>query len=152
MAGDNSVGGGHAHDEARGMEVLRASLLTQETALTALADSVDRRFQTYERRFDEIADRLDALTIGANRNRIDDRRLAQGQPINRPVLTHHRRQPVYSDDSEEEEDFLFGNQQPARGGGRYVRDYARDKGDFRLTHQELPKGEVFNLISEREYH
>ena len=131
MAGDNSVGGGHAHDEARGMEVLRASLLTQETALTALADSVDRRFQTYERRFDEIVGQLDALTTGANRNRIDDRRFAQSQPINRPVPAHHRRQPVYSDDSEEE-DFLFGNHQPARGGGRYVRDYEKDRGNFRF--------------------
>ena len=82
MADDNCVGGGHAHDKARGMEVLRVSLLTQEMALTALADSVDRRFQTYEQRFDEIADQLDALTIGANRNRIDDKRLAQGQTIN----------------------------------------------------------------------
>ena len=45
---------------------------------------------------------------------------------------HHRRQPAYSDDSEKEEDFLFSNPQPARSGGRYVRDYARDKGDFHL--------------------
>ena len=44
MADENSVGGGHAHDETRGMEVLSASLLTQETTLTALVDSVDRRF------------------------------------------------------------------------------------------------------------
>ena len=108
MAGDNNVEGGHTHDKAQGMEVLRASLLTQETTLTTLADSVDRRFQTYERSLDEIADRLDALTIGANRNRIDDRWFAQNQPINRPVPACHRRQLVYSDDSEEE-DFLFDN-------------------------------------------
>ena len=109
MAGDNSVGSGHAHDEAQGMEVLRANLLTQETALTALVNSVDRRFQTYERCFDEIAGQLDALTIGANRNRINGRWLAQGQPINRHVSTRHRRQPVYNNNSEEE-DFLFRNQ------------------------------------------
>ena len=136
MADDNSVGGGHAYDEARGMEVMRARLLTQETALRGLEDSVERRFQVFERRFDEIADRLDALALDANRDRVDDRRRpradnAQGQPINRPVPAHHRRQPVYSDDSEEE-DFLFGNHQPARGGGRYVRDYERDRGNFRF--------------------
>ena len=44
MADDNSAGSGHAHDEDQGVEVLRASLLTQETALRALAESVDRRF------------------------------------------------------------------------------------------------------------
>ena len=44
MAGDNSSGKGHARDDAQGMEVLRASLLTQETALRALVDSVDSRF------------------------------------------------------------------------------------------------------------
>ena len=45
---------------------------------------------------------------------------------------HHHRQPVYSDDSEEEEDFLFGNHQPARGGGRNARDYEKYGGDFVL--------------------
>ena len=40
--------------------------------------------------------------------------------------------PVYSDDSEEEGDFLFGNYQPARCGGKYACDYDRDSGDFRL--------------------
>ena len=45
---------------------------------------------------------------------------------------HHRRQPVYSDDSEEDKDFLFGNHQSTRGGGRYRRDYERDSGDFNL--------------------
>ena len=74
MVGDNSAGNGHIHDEVQGMEVLRASLLTQETILRALADSIDCKFQTFEGRFDEIADRLDALAIGANRNRNDDRR------------------------------------------------------------------------------
>ena len=44
MAGDNSAGSGHAHDKAQGMEVLRANLLTQETTLRPLADSVERRF------------------------------------------------------------------------------------------------------------
>ena len=73
MAGDNSIGRGHAHDEVQGMEVLRASLLTQETTLRALADSVDRRFQAFEGRFDKIVNRLDALAIGANRDRNDDK-------------------------------------------------------------------------------
>ena len=48
MASDNSTGSGHIHDKVQGMEVVRASLLTQETALRALAESVDRRFQTFE--------------------------------------------------------------------------------------------------------
>ena len=92
MAGDNNVGGSHAHDETRGMEVLRVSLLTQETVLTILPNSVGHKFQTYEPRFDEIVSELDALSIGANRNRIDDRRLGQGQPINMPVPAHRHRQ------------------------------------------------------------
>ena len=98
---------------------------------------MDGRFQALEGRFDEIADRLDALAIGANRGRNEDRRgpredVAQGQPINRLVLAHHHRQPVYSDDSEEDEDFLFGNHQPIRGGGRYARNHDREGGDFIL--------------------
>ena len=89
MAGDNSSGSGHACDDAQGMEVLRTSLLTQETILKALADGVDRRFQAFEGHFDEIVDRLDALALGANRVRNEDRRrlrddVAQGQPISRP--------------------------------------------------------------------
>ena len=67
MAGDDSLGSGHIHDGVQDMEVLRANFPTQETTLMALADSVDRRFQTFEGRFDEIADQLDALEIGANR-------------------------------------------------------------------------------------
>ena len=68
----------------------------------------------YEGRLDEIANRLDAKAISANRDRNDNRRrprddVAQGQPVNRSVPTHHHRQLIYSDDSEEEEDFLFGN-------------------------------------------
>ena len=51
-----------------------------------------------------IADRLDALAIGANRGRNEDKRapredVAQGRPVNRPIPAHHRRQPAYSDDS-----------------------------------------------------
>ena len=126
----------HTRDEAQGMEVLRAGLLTQEMALRALAKNVDCRFQAFERRFDEIADRLDDLEIGANKGRNEDKRgpredVAQGQPVNRPVPIHHR-QLVYNDDSEEDEDFLFNNNQPARGGGRYGRDYERDGVDFHL--------------------
>ena len=64
MAGDNSSGSGHACDDAQGMEVLQASLLTQETTLRAL----------FEGHFDEIVDRLDALALGANRGRNDDKR------------------------------------------------------------------------------
>ena len=40
MARDNSSSSGHARDHAQGMEVLRDSLLTQETALRVwIADS-----------------------------------------------------------------------------------------------------------------
>ena len=74
MASDNSVGSGHAHDEAQGMEVLKAGLLTQETTLRGLAYRVERKFHAFERRFDEIADRLDALALDANRDRVDHRR------------------------------------------------------------------------------
>ena len=114
MASNNSAGSGHIHDEVLGMEVLRASLLTQEMTLRALADSLDRRFQVFEGCFDEIANRLDVVAIGANKNRNDDRRqprddFAQGQPVNRLVPTHHYKQPIYSDDLKEDENFLFGN-------------------------------------------
>ena len=44
MAGNNSSGSGHARDDVQVMEVLKASLLTQETAMKALAESVDHRF------------------------------------------------------------------------------------------------------------
>ena len=74
MAGDDSSRSGHICDDAQGMDVLRASLLTQKTTLRVLADSVDHRFQAFEGRFDEIADRLDAVAIGANRSKNDDRR------------------------------------------------------------------------------
>ena len=119
------------------MEVLRASLLTQEMTLRAQVNSVDRRFQTFEGHFDEIENRFDALAIGANKGRNDDRRqlrddVAQSQPVNRPVHTNHRRQPIYSDDSEKEEEFLFANHRPIRGGGRHAYDYNRDGGDFCL--------------------
>ena len=67
MAGDDSSGSGHIRDKAQDMKVLRASLLTQETTLRALADSVDRRFHRFEGHFDEIADRLNALALSANR-------------------------------------------------------------------------------------
>ena len=56
------------------MKVLQASLLTQDTTLRALAYSVDHRFQVFEGHFDEIVDRLDALTLGANRGRSEDKR------------------------------------------------------------------------------
>ena len=47
-------------------------------------------------------DILDALAIGANKGRNEDRRrlrdeVSQGQPVNKTVLVHHRRQPIYSD-------------------------------------------------------
>ena len=89
MAGDNSSGSGHARDDDQGMEVLQPNLLTQETTLRALTDYVDHRFQVFEGCFDEIVDRLDALALGANRGRNEDRRrlrddVAQGQPISRP--------------------------------------------------------------------
>ena len=58
MAGDNNLGSDHVRDEVQGMEVLRASLLTYEMVLRALAESVDRRFQAFEEHFDEIADKL----------------------------------------------------------------------------------------------
>ena len=55
MAGDNSSGSGYVGNDVQGMKVFRASLLTQYTTLRALADSVNRRFHAFERRFDEIA-------------------------------------------------------------------------------------------------
>ena len=84
--------------------------------MRALAGNIDSRFQAFEGRFD-------ALAIIANRDRNNDRRqlrddFALGQPVNKPVPVHHCRQPIYSDDSEKEKDFLFGNNQPTRGGGR----------------------------------
>ena len=42
--------------------------------MRALAESVDPRFQAFDKRFDEIADRLDALAIGTNRGRNKDMR------------------------------------------------------------------------------
>ena len=72
--GDNCAGNSHAHDKDQGVEVLRVGLLTQEMALRALADNMDRTLRAYKGRLDEIADRLDALTIGANRDKNDDRR------------------------------------------------------------------------------
>ena len=48
MVGDNSAGSVHAHDEDQGVEVLRASLLTEETTLWGLADNMDSRFQAFE--------------------------------------------------------------------------------------------------------
>ena len=106
MVNDNSASNGRARDDVQGMEFLRVNLLTQEMALRTLAKSVDRRFQEFEGSFDEIVDRLDALAIGASRGRNEDMRMlrgdfAQGQPVNRPVLAHHRRQPVYNNDSKE---------------------------------------------------
>ena len=137
MAGDNSAWSSYAPDEDQGVKVLRAGLQTQETTLRALADNIDFRFQTFEGRFEEIVDRLDALAIGANSGRNDDRRwprddFSRGQPVNRPEPAHHFRQPVYNDDSEKEEDFLFGNHQLTSGGGRYGWDYERDSDDLSL--------------------
>ena len=74
MVGDNSAGSNHAHYEAKSIEVLRAGLLTQEMALRGLANNVERRLQAFERRFDEIADQLNALVLDVNRDRVDDRR------------------------------------------------------------------------------
>ena len=77
------------------------------------------------------------MAICANRSRNEDKRrlrdeVAQGQPINKTVPTHHRRQPVYSDDLEEEEDFLYADHRPAKGGGRRDHGYERDSEDFKL--------------------
>ena len=41
--------------------------------MRALANNVDRRIQAFDGHFDEIVDRLDALAIGANRDRNDIR-------------------------------------------------------------------------------
>ena len=91
-----------------------------KVTLRALAESVDRKFQAFEGRFDEIVDRLDTLTLGANRGRNEDRRrlrddIAQGQPVNRLVPAYNRRQPVYSVDSKEDNDFVFADHRSARG-------------------------------------
>ena len=74
MAGDDNSGSGHAKDNVQGMEALRASLQTQEAALRALAESVDRRFQGFEGHFDEIPDKLNALALSSNRDINKDRR------------------------------------------------------------------------------
>ena len=74
MASDDSSGSGHACDGDQGMEVLRASLLTQKNTLKALTDSINHRFQVFKEHFDDITDRLDALALGANRGRNEDRR------------------------------------------------------------------------------
>ena len=96
MAGNNSTGSGYAHDEDQGVEILRVSLLIQETALRTLAENVDRIFQAFEGHFDEIVDWLDALVLGANRSRNKGRRrlrddVAQGQPVNKSILVYYRR-------------------------------------------------------------
>ena len=137
MVGDSSSGSGHGHDEAQGMEVLRVELLTRETVLKALTENVDHKFQALEGHFDKIADRLDALAIGASRGRNEDRRgtsedVAQGQPVNRPVSARRSRQSVYSDDLEKEEDFMYADHRLARGGGRREYTYERDSGDLKL--------------------
>ena len=44
MANESSSGSSHTRDEVQGMEVLKAGLLTQETALRALAKNVDCKF------------------------------------------------------------------------------------------------------------
>ena len=98
--------------------------------LRALAKNMDHKFQAFEGLFD-------ALAIGANRGRNEDRRrlrdeVAQGQLVNRPIPTYHRRQPIYCDDSEEEEDFLYVKHRPARGGGRRDHGYEKGRGDFKL--------------------
>ena len=54
MACDNNLDSYHARDDFQGMEVLRASLLTQDTKLRALAENLDHRFKAFEWRFDEI--------------------------------------------------------------------------------------------------
>ena len=80
---------------------------------------------------------MDALAIGANRGRNEDRRgpredVAQGQPVNRHVLVRYRRQLIYSDDLEEEEDFLYADHRPVKGRGRCEYGYERDDEDFKL--------------------
>ena len=80
---------------------------------------------------------MDALAIGVNIGRNKDKKgpredIAQGQPINRPIPAHHRRQPVYNNDSEEEDDFLYVDPRPARVGRRRDYGYERDNGDYKL--------------------
>ena len=41
--------------------------------LRALANSVDYRFQAFEELVDEVDDSLDALALGANRGRNEDK-------------------------------------------------------------------------------
>ena len=80
---------------------------------------------------------MDALAIGANRCRNEDRRrlrdeVFQDQLVNRYVPVHHHRQPVYNDDSKKEENFLYAEHRPVRGGGRRDHRFKRDNGDFKL--------------------
>ena len=105
--------------------------------MRSLTEIVDRRFQAFEGRFDEIADWLDAFALGANRDGNENiwqlkEDVAWGQPVNRLVPAYNRRQPVYNDDSEEDEDFVFVDHRLTKGGGRNIHDFDRDGGDFIL--------------------
>ena len=57
---------------------LRTRLQLQEAALRALAESVDLKFQVFKGRFDEIVDRLDDLTLCANRDRNENKQQLMG--------------------------------------------------------------------------
>ena len=81
-------------DSVQDMKALRTGLQIQQAALRALVESVDRKFQVFKGRFDEIVDGLDALALGANRLRGD---VTQDQPINRLVPAYNYRQPIYGD-------------------------------------------------------
>ncbi|KAF2306123.1 hypothetical protein GH714_012872 [Hevea brasiliensis] len=70
-------------------------------------DSDDDNGPRYERRLEEITDRLDALEINGNRDWVDNRRpgdnAAHGDAIEQPIVAHRRL--VYNEDSEEEDEY-----------------------------------------------
>ena len=112
----------------------------QRDELRQLEQRMDLRFRRFEERFDEIAERLDALSVDAYRrqnNRQPRVEAAHGDPVVRPV----RRQVVLDDDddSEDEVDFApnrFGRNQGYRNRRDRDRgrdfDDDRDSGNFRL--------------------
>lgn len=64
-----------------------------------------------EQRFEELADRFDALSLDANINRNDERQrtgddVPHGQPRGRPNFANRRRQQVYEEDSNEEGEYF----------------------------------------------
>ena len=58
--------------------------------------------------------------------------LLKANMLTGPVPAYNRRQLVYSDESEEDNEFVFADHRPIRSGGRNIRNFDRDGGDFIL--------------------